>query len=102
MAEPKLKLELRSMHEGRYTHVNLQGTMETVADPKDMRSLLKVLSWWSGAPVDIVLCVDGTNSGACWLELWDAVLLHIRGRHLYQLRSMISRETLAATDGNDR
>jgi hypothetical protein len=67
-----------------------------------MRSLLNVLSWWSGAPVDVALFVDGTNAGSCWIEVWDDVLAHIRGRHLYQLRLLISRETLAATDGHDR
>lgn len=96
MNEPELTLELRPIHDGRYTQVSLRGTMETVAQPKEMRSLLKVLSWWSGAPVDVALCVDGTNSGSCWLEVWDDVLAHIRGRRLFRLRLIISRETLAA------
>ena len=67
-----------------------------------MRSLLKVLSWWSGAPVDVVLRVDGTNSGSCWLEVWDDILLHIRERHLFRVRFLISRNTLAVEGGDDR
>jgi len=102
MSEPELTLELRPIHDGRYTHVHLRGTMETVAQPKEMRSLLKVLSWWSGAPVDVALCVDGTNSGSCWLEVWDDVLAHIHERRLFRLRFLISRETLAAKDSHDR
>lgn len=96
MSESELTLELYPWRDGRYTRVNLRGTIETVAEPREMRSLLKVLSCWSGAPVDIALCVDGTNSGSCWLEMWDDVLAHVRGRHLYQLRLLINRETLAA------
>jgi hypothetical protein len=102
MPETELTLELRPSRNGVYTQVNLRGTMETVAQPREMRSLLKVLSWWSGAPVDVALCVDGTNSGSCWLEVWDDVLAHIRGRRLFRLRLLISPETLAARDGHER
>lgn len=94
-SETQLILELRPWRDGAHTLVNLRGTMETVAKSTEMRSLLKVLSWWSGAPVDVVLCVDGTNAGSCWIEVWDQVLAHIRGRHLYRLRCLISRDTLA-------
>jgi hypothetical protein len=102
MAETKLTLELRPLQEGGYTLVNLRGPIATVAQPKEVRSVLRVLSWWSGAPVDVALCVDGTNSGSRWLEVWDDVLVHIRERHLYRLRFLISRETLAADGGDER
>jgi len=98
----ELTLELRPSRHGAYTVVSLQGTIATVAQPKQMRSLLKVLSFWSGAPVDLALCVDGTSSGSCWLEVWDDVLLHIRGRHLFQVRFEISRETTAGGSDDDR
>jgi len=102
MAETELTLELRPWQDGAYTQVSLRGTIATVAQPKEMRSLLKVLSWWSGAPVDLALCVDGTNSGSRWLEVWDDVLLHIRGHHLFRVRFVINRKTLAAGSDHDR
>jgi hypothetical protein len=97
-----LTMELRPWREGAYTQVSLRGVIATVAQPKEMRCLLKVLSWWSGAPVDLALCVDGTSSGSCWLEVWDDVLLHIRGRHLFRARFVVSRGTLATGMRRDR
>ena len=102
MTETELTLELRPWLDGRYTFVSLRGTMETIAQPKELRALLNALSLWSGAPVDVVLCVDGTNSGSCWLELWDHLLARIRGPPLYQLRCLISRDTLAPRVGDER
>src|SRR5262245_30093298 len=102
MAETELTLELRPWLDGKYTYVNLRGTMETVAQPKELRSVLKALSWWSGSPVDVVLCVDGTNSGSCWIELWDHLLARIRAPRLYQLRCLISRDTLYPRVGDER
>jgi len=99
MAETELTLELRPLRNGAYTLVSLRGPIATVAQPKQIRSLLKVLSWWSGAPVAIALLVDGTNSGSCWLEVWDDMLARIRGRHLYRVRFVISRDTLAVEGG---
>jgi len=102
MAETELTLKLRPWQDGAFTLVSLEGPIATVVQPKEMRRLLMLLSWWSGAPVDVVLCVDGTNSGACWLEVWDDVLGRIRGRHLYRQRLLTSRETLAAEGGHDQ
>lgn len=98
----KLTMELRPWKNGAYTRMSLCGTIATVAQPKEMRALLRVLSWWSGAPVDVALCVDGTNSGSCWLEVWDEVLLRIRGRHLFRAHFVISRETLAVEGDGER
>lgn len=101
MAETELTLELGPRQNGAYTLIKLRGTIATVAQPKEVRSLLKMLSWWSGAPVDVALHVDGTNSGSRWLELWDDVFLHIRGRRLFQVRFLINRATLTGADGDD-
>lgn len=100
MAVPELTLELRPLRDGSYTFINLRGTIATVAQPKEVRSLLKALWCWSGEPVDVALHVDGTNSGSCWLEVWDDVFLHVRGRHLYRLRFLI-RPTPSVTKGGD-
>jgi hypothetical protein len=101
MAETELTLELRPWQDGSYTRIHLRGTMATVAQPKEVGRLLQVLSWWSGAPVDVALCVDGTNSGSCWLELWDDVLRRARGRHPCRIR-IRGHETLTAQSDDDR
>jgi len=97
-----LTMELKPWSEGAYTFLTVRGVIATVAQPRELRSLLKVLSWWSGAPVDVVLSVDGTNSGSRWLEFWDDVLLNVRGRHLFRLRLVVSRKTLRSEDGKSR
>jgi len=98
----ELTMELEPWSGGAYTLLTLRGVMATVAQPKELRSLLKVLAWWSGAPVDVVLSVDGTNSGSRWLEFWDDVLLNVRGRHLFRLRFVVSRKALRSEDGKAR
>jgi len=55
---------------------------------------MSILWLWHGSPVDVVLCVDGTNAGACWLEIWDDLLGRVPVHHR-NLRYRISRNTLA-------
>jgi hypothetical protein len=62
---------------------------------------MSVLWLWHGSSVDVVLCVDGTNTGACWLEVWEDVLGRIPGHHL-NLRYRISRNTLAQGADHER
>jgi hypothetical protein len=45
--------------------------------------------------------VDGTNTGACWLEIWEDVLGRVPGHHL-NLRYRISRNTLAQGADHER
>jgi hypothetical protein len=45
--------------------------------------------------------VDGTNTGACWLEVWEDVLGRVPG-HLFNLRYRVSRSTLAQGAGHER
>jgi hypothetical protein len=100
MAESEPILGLRRWRDGSYTRVVLRETTPTVARPKEPRSPLGVPSWWSGAPLDVALCVGGTKSGSWWLEVWDEVLARTRGRHLGGIR--VNHETLAAQVHDDR
>ena len=100
MADTELSLELRPWRGGSDTRVDLRGTMATVAQRKEEQRLLRMRSCWSGAPVDVALCVDGTKSGSCWLETWDDILARTRGHHLGGMR--VSHETLAAQADDDR
>lgn len=96
-----LTLELRPLHQGAYSQITLKGPVATVPQALQVRRLMSVLWLWHGSPVDIVLCVDGTNTGAYWLEIWEDVLGHVPGHHL-NLRYRISRNTLAQGAGHER
>jgi hypothetical protein len=96
-----LTLELRPLHNGAYTQITLKGPVATVPQGLQVRRLLSVLWLWHGSPVDVVLCVDGTNTGACWLEIWEDVLGRVPVHHL-NLRYRISRNTLAQGAGHER
>ena len=96
-----LTLELRPLHQGAYSQITLKGPVATVPQALQVRRLMSVLWLWHGSPVDIVLCVDGTNTGACWLEIWEDVLGRVPVHHL-NLRYRISRSTLAQGTGHER
>ena len=89
-----LTLELRPLHHGAYSQITLKGPVAKVPRALQVRRLMSVLWLWRGSPVDVVLCVDGTNTGACWLEVWEDVLGRVPSHHL-NLRYLISRNTLA-------
>jgi hypothetical protein len=96
-----LTLELRPLHQGAYSQITLKGPVATVPQALQVRRLMSVLWLWHGSPVDVVLCVDGTNTGACWLEVWEGVLGRVPGHYL-NLRYLISRNTLAQGAGHER
>ena len=96
-----LTLKLRPLHNGAYTEVTLLGPIVTAPQVPDVRKLLSVLWLWHGGAIDVVLCVDGTNAGACWLDVWDDALGRVPGR-LLRARYLISADTLAADAGHER
>jgi len=79
MDQTPLTLELRPLHQGAYSQITLKGPVATVPQALQVRRLMSVLWLWHGSPVDVVLCVDGTNTGACWLEVWEDVLGRVQG-----------------------
>ena len=96
-----LILELSPLHHGAYSQITLKGPVATVPQALQVRRLMSILWLWHGSPVDVVLCVDGTNTGACWLEVWEDVLGRVPGHHL-SLRYLISRNPLAQGAGHER
>jgi hypothetical protein len=101
MDQTPLTLELRPLHRGAYSQITLKGPVATVPQALQVRRLMSILWLWHGSPVDVVLCVDGTNAGACWLEVWEDVLGRVPDHHL-NLRYRISRNTLAQGTGHER
>jgi hypothetical protein len=73
---------LRPLFSGAYTQIRLQGPVATVPQPREVRRLMALLWLWHGRPLDVVLCADGTNTGTCWLEIWEDVFGRVPGRHL--------------------
>jgi len=101
MDQTPLTLELRPLHRGAYSQITLKGPVATVPQALQVRRLMSILWLWHGSPVDVVLCVDGTNAGACWLEIWDDLLGRVPVHHR-NLRYRISRNTLAQGAGQER
>ncbi|MGD0839425.1 MAG: hypothetical protein ABSB49_22545 [Polyangia bacterium] len=100
MDATRLTLTLRPIHEGAYTEISLQGPVATVPRIREVQELLSMLWRWHGRPVDVVLCVDGTNKGACWMEVWADALGHVPGR-LLEVRFRVLRGPLAMEAGRN-
>ena len=97
-----LTLELRPLHKGAYTQITLKGPVATVPQALEVRRLMSLLWLWHGGSVDVVLYVDGTNSGACWREVWEDVLGRVPGHRLDMRYLIIAHDTLAAGAGHER
>ncbi len=101
MNAPRLTFTLRPLFDGAYTQLALQGPVATVPQPLEVRRLMALLWLWHGRPLDVVLCVDGTNAGACWLEIWEDVLGRVPGHHL-DIRYRHLHDGLAQGAGHER
>jgi hypothetical protein len=82
MDATRLSFTLSPLFDGAYTQIRLQGPVATVPQPREVRRLMSLLWLWHGRPLDVVLCADGTNTGACWLEIWEEVFGCVPGHHL--------------------
>jgi hypothetical protein len=101
MDATRLTFTLQPLFNGAYTRISLQGPVATVPQPREVRRLMSLLWLWHGRPLDVVLCADGTNSGTCWLEIWEDVLGRVPGRHL-DVRHLLLRDTPARGAGDER
>jgi len=93
-----MTLKLRALHGGAYTKLSLDGPMATVPQGAQLRRLFGLLAFWSGAPVDVVLCVSIDTSG--WLEIWSDALAAVPARDA-RIRYLINRDTLTGGAGPD-
>jgi len=101
MNTTRLTFTLRPLFDGAYTQLSLQGPVATVPQHGEVRRLMSLLWLWHGHPLDVVLFADGTNAGACWLEIWEDVLGRMPDRHL-DIRYLHLRDTLAQGAGHER
>jgi hypothetical protein len=100
MDATRLTFTLRPLFDGAYTQILLQGPVATVPQPREVQRLMSLLWLWHGRPVDVVLYADGTNRGACWLEIWEDVLGRVPGHHL-DVRCLPLHDTLAQGAGHE-
>jgi hypothetical protein len=91
-----MKLRLNALHGGAYTQLTISGPMPTNPQRGHLRRLFEMLSFWGGAPVDVVLCV-GMDT-APWMEIWDEALMGVPARQL-SIRFLINRGTLTGGNG---
>ena len=96
-----LTMKLRPLHNGAYTEITLAGPIVTAPQVPDVKKLLSVLWLWHGGAIDVVLCVDVTSAGACWLDVWDDVLGRVP-RRLLHVRYLVSAERPAKDAGHER
>lgn len=84
----EFKLYLKPMEDGSLTRLRLCGSVVTALPPCELSRLVRQLSSWSDAPVELVLPVDvGT---VAWFELWTYAISEIPARHL-QVRFTLKR-----------
>jgi hypothetical protein len=72
MSRPGLTLSLRPLEGGAYTQVSLQGAICSAPHGRSLRGLFRMLAFWTGWPVHVVLRVDRCTAG--WCELWTDAL----------------------------
>jgi len=92
---------IAALHQGAYSQITLKGPVATVPQALQVRRLMSVLWLWHGSPVDVVLCVDGTNTGRLLVGSLGGRAGPRPGHHL-NLRYLISRNTLAQGAGHER
>lgn len=96
MKNGQMELRLAPEHGGSYTRLRLTGFVPTAVPRKTAAALARGLAFWSGWPVECVLCVD--RETASWCEWWTD-LLAVMPEDLLDLRFDIVR---ADEDRRDR
>lgn len=75
MDRQKLTLHLRPLEGGAFTQASLRGALCSAPQGMWMRGLLRMLAFWSGWPVHVVLHVDRATAG--WSEVWADALTFV-------------------------
>jgi hypothetical protein len=88
MKTDRFKLRLRPTRDGVFTQLRLCGLVPTALPPCELSRLLRQLSSWTGAPVEIALPADVHT--AEWFELWTYALSELPA-HLLQVRFTLKR-----------
>jgi hypothetical protein len=80
MRHGQAQLVLRPLQGGSFTQVRLTATVPTSPPAVLMRRGVAALAFWSGWPVELVLCV-GLEAGA-WCDVWCDALKDVAEDHL--------------------
>jgi len=91
MRKAQCSLYLLSENGGAHTRWRLYGHMATAIPAEELRSLFRMLTFWSGWPVELVLPVEA-GTGA-WFAWWSDAIAQVPVDHLhvrFALRSMLA------------
>ncbi len=88
MRHGQAQVVLSPLQGGSFTKVTLSAMIPTSPPPAHLRSALAGLAFWSGWPVELVLCV-GAEADA-WCDVWSDALSTVAERHL-ELRFQLPR-----------
>lgn len=73
-------LYVRPQNGGTHSQWRLSGSLVTTLPLADVRSLFRILSFWSGWPVELVLPAEA--GAAEWFAWWSDLVAQIPGDHL--------------------
>ncbi len=80
MQNNRIKVWLSPLNGGSYTQLRLSGSIPIALSVRELRHLMKRMSFFCGYPVECALFVD--KETADWCEWWTERLAVIPGRHL--------------------
>lgn len=89
-------LRLRPQHGGAFTRWQLSGSLVTAISHRDLRQLMRKLSFWSGWPIELVL--PAAAATAQWFEVWTHAIDHVPAAHL-EVRFEVESPQPTARDG---
>lgn len=89
MSKARCSLYLLSENRGAHTRWRLYGRMATAIPTAELRPMFRMLSYWSGSPVELVLPADiGT---ADWFAWWSDAIAQVPVDHLHVRFALRSR-----------
>lgn len=80
MKRGQFRIRLRPYNGGAFTQVQLYGYVPTAIPARLAKRLTSLLTFWSGWPVALALCVDTATVG--WCEQWADCVQDVPVHHL--------------------
>jgi hypothetical protein len=81
MKPRQFKIHIRPENGGAYTRWRLSGSLVTTVPVRQLRWLFRMLSFWSGWPVELVL--PAAVATADWFTWWSDVVALVPEPHLH-------------------
>jgi hypothetical protein len=91
----QISIRLRPQCDGAFTRWQLSGSTVTTAPPEQVRDLMRMLSHWSGSPVELVLPAE--DGSAEWFDWWADTIAPLPARRLEVRFALHPRVALRTT-----